>query len=115
MEIFMLASLASLPIFGGSFALQYLLSPDTKRSTKQRALCGIFAYLGSYEILSSQGSYLAGNHGGNDNHLTWYARYCGYQYQKPSGRISNFVTPLGAIFWPLALIDAQLVHPEKEF
>jgi hypothetical protein len=114
MEILLVILMGSLSLAGGILDTLLLASRKTKSKVKRQVASGFFAYLGSYAILSSHGQYLDGNHGGSDNRSTWYALHCGYQYRKPTGRVSNFITPLGAFFWPLALIDAQLIHPEKD-
>jgi hypothetical protein len=109
-EVIVSLVMALLPV-----AFVLFLSTDVFGKNRKRiATISALVYFGSYFVLSLQGQYLDGNHGGSDNRATWYALYCGEKYYKPTGRIGNFVTPLGAFFWPLALVDANLIHPEKE-
>jgi len=72
----------------------------------------VVVYIVVYGVLSANGQYISGNHGGNDNREIWYAKCCGTQIMKNSGRIGSEPTFLGVFFWPAAIIDRVLIHKD---
>ena len=89
-----------------------LLIPAWLFAKKKWHFAGIWLliYLGVYGVLSFNGQYLGGNFGGNDNRDTWFAKFCGRNYSKPSGRTGIETTYVGIFFWPAAFIDGLFWH-----
>jgi hypothetical protein len=72
----------------------------------------VVVYIVAYGALSANGQYISGNHGGNDNREIWYAKWCGMQTIKYSGRLGSEPTLLGVFFWPAAIVDKILIHKD---
>jgi len=74
----------------------------------------LIVYIVAYAILSANGRYIWGNHGGHDNRAIWYAKWCGKQTVKFSGRRGSEATLLGVFFWPVATSDRIIIHKDIE-
>ena len=81
--------------------------------SKRWFLSALFAYTLIYAVLSSSGSYVFGNHGGEDNRETWYPAKCGGPSSAPTGRQRDERNSLGCFFWPLVVLDRWFVHRTK--
>ena len=81
--------------------------------SKSWFLAALFAYASLYAVLSSSGSYVYGNHGGDDNRETWYPAKCGGPYSAPTGRQRDELNSLGCFFWPLVVFDLWFFHRTK--
>ena len=80
------------------------------RWRRKAVIAWLAIYVFAYSVLSSRGSYIGANHGGNDNRDTWYPAYCGESYSSPSGRQNASLRPLGWFFLPLLIVDRLIVH-----
>jgi hypothetical protein len=74
----------------------------------------LIVYILAYAIVSANGRYIWGNHGGHDNRAIWYAKWCGTQTVKFSGRRGSETTMFGVFFWPLAILDRIVIHKDIE-
>lgn len=74
----------------------------------------VVIYITAYGVLSANGQYISGNRGGNDDREIWYAKWCGEQTIKYSGRFGSEPTLLGVFFWPAAFFDRILIHKDIE-
>jgi hypothetical protein len=74
----------------------------------------VIVYVVTYIILSANGRYISGNYGGHDNRAIWYAKWCGVQTIKFSGRMGSKATMLGVFFWPVVIPDRIVIHKDIE-
>ncbi len=77
-------------------------------------LVGAFAaiYLGSYIVLSLQGTYVLANHGGQHYSRSWAPRHLIEQFW--TVRVHIRPTRLAAVYLPLIVMDRLVVHPALE-
>lgn len=71
------------------------------------------AYLVSYVVLSSAGTYETGNQGGRDWRRSWCPRYLAEPYTAPTGRAKIGITALGVLYLPCMLIDTWFWHRDQ--
>lgn len=83
------------------------------KKSKRWFFSALFSYALTYVVLSASGSYVYGNHGGEDNRETWYPAKCGGISLAPSLRQKDELNPLGCFFWPLVVLDRWFVHRTK--
>jgi hypothetical protein len=67
-------------------------------------------YIGSYLLLSVNGSYMIANHGGSDWTKSWCPAYLLIEYWKPRPKL--LPTPLAVFYGPLLVLDRMIIHPE---
>ena len=80
------------------------------RHRRPKLLAAIAAlYLGSYVLLSANGSYVLANHGGSHWTLSWCQPFVIVDYWIIRSHIRP--TPLALVYAPLVIIDRAFVHP----
>ena len=72
----------------------------------------VVLYLGSYTVLSLQGSYVLANHGGSHYTRAWCPKYVIVEYTFIRGHVRP--TLLAALYLPLVVVDRLVVHPGLE-
>lgn len=92
-------------------ALTYSFVQGITRNPKFLAVVSAL-YLGSYFVLSANGSYVLANHGGSHWTKSWCPAFVIVEY----GFIRTHIRPtlLAAFYAPLVIIDRSIVHPNLE-
>ena len=92
----------------------FLLFALTFRLKKRWRVLPFALYLLSYLPLTLMGRFEMGNHGGMDWQVEWCPKYLMGTYKRKLGRTSVGISPIGAAFWPLLVLDHLDWHRTHE-
>ena len=80
------------------------------KNRRPKLLAAIAAlYLGSYFLLSVNGSYVLANHGGDHWTWSWCPKFVIVEYWNIRPHIRP--TFLAAVYAPLVILDRSIIHP----
>ncbi len=80
------------------------------------ALAAALLYVGSYSILSMQGTYVMYVGAGADGSADWFPLWCQNMTPSPTtGRLdTEYPNMLGFFYLPLLIADRSFVHPHQK-